>query len=133
MNEYDVKVETFIEKLLECGNYNDAAEHAGFARNKGRALYKRNLDEINSRMSESMTLMQVQAMKVVKDTMGAGAMAPKQELRLSAARDVMDRGGLAKRQAIDMAVSELPAVMVLPPKAPTPQDPSDTDEAREDS
>lgn len=118
--EEPTKVEVFIEKLLECGDYNDAAEFAGYDRSQGRRLYKNNLEEINSRMSEKMTLMQVQAIKVVEDTMGTGALNPKQDLKLNAAKDVMDRGGLAKRQAIDMAVSELPAVMQLPAKAPKP-------------
>ena len=122
------KTEIFIEKLLECGNYSDAAEFAGFDRSAGRALYKRNLDDINARMSEKMTLMQVKAMKVVEDTMGQSALNPKQDLRLNAAKDVMDRGGLAKRTAIDMAVSELPAVMCLPPKAPKPTEVNSGDE-----
>lgn len=111
------QTEIFIEKLLECGNYSDAAEFAGFNRKQGRDLYKRNLDEINVRMSERMTLMQVQAMNVVEGSMGQAALNPKQELRLSAARDVMDRGGLAKKQSVDMTVGDLPAVMCLPPKA----------------
>lgn len=131
MSDYALKVEVFIEKLLECRNYNDAAEYAGFDRKRGRTLYKKNLDEINARMSERMTLMQLQAMSVVEDSMGEGALKPKQELRLNAAKDVMDRGGLAKRQAVDMTVSDLPAVMVLPPKAQKPQ--KDADEESEDS
>lgn len=114
------QTEIFIEKLLECGDYGDAAEFAGFARKSGRELYKRNLDDINARMSERMTLMQVKAMTVVEKTMGTDALNPKQELRLNAAKDVMDRGGLAKRQSVDMSVSDLPAVMCLPPKAEKP-------------
>lgn len=112
------QIEIFIEKVLECGDYSDAAEFAGFSRKSGRELYKRNLDEINARMSERMTLMQVKAMNVVEDSMGQAALNPKQELRLNAAKDVMDRGGLAKKQSVDMNVGELPAVMCLPPKAP---------------
>lgn len=120
------RIEVFIEKLLECGNHNDAAEFAGYARRAGRQLYKSNLEEIQARMSEKMTLMQVQAMQVVEHTMGAGALDPKQDLKLTAAKDVMDRGGLAKRQALDMAVSELPAVMQLPAKAPKPAQESES-------
>lgn len=121
MSEQNTKLEVFIEKLLECGNYRVAAEFAGYAADHGRKLYKNNLEEIQARMSEKMTLMQVQAMNIVEETMThEGAIKPKQDLKLNAAKDVMDRGGLAKRQAIDMAVSELPAVMQLPAKAPKP-------------
>lgn len=112
------QTEVFIEKLLECGDYSEAAEFAGFNRKSGRDLYKRNLDEINIRMSERVTLMQVKAMNVVEESMGTAALNPKQDLRLNAAKDVMDRGGLAKKQSVDMSVGELPAVMVLPAKAP---------------
>lgn len=119
--ELTAQHETFIEHILDCGNYSDAAERAGYARAYGRSLFHKLREEIQARMADELTLMQVQSIAVVKDTMGEGALKPKQDLRLKAAQDTMDRGGLIKKAQLDVQAEILPAAMILPAKDPVPK------------
>lgn len=118
--EIKAEHELFIEHFLECGDVKEAAEKAGFDRKSGKQLFKKLKERIQNALEDEMVMSQVQAMKVVKDTMGVKAVEPKQEIRLRAAQDVLDRGGLTKKTSIDLGGSALPAVMVLPAKDPAP-------------
>lgn len=116
--EIKAEHELFIECFLECGDVREAAEKAGFSRNHGKVLFKKLKERIQSELENEMVMSQVKAISVIKDTMGTHACDPKQEVRLRAAQDVLDRGGLSKKTSVDMGGSELPAVMLLPMKAP---------------
>lgn len=118
--EIKAEHELFIEHFLECGNVYEAAEKAGFDRSAGRRLFKKLKERIQSELEDDMVMSQVQAMKVVKDSMGSKAIEPKQEIRLRAAESVLDRGGLTKKNTLELGGSVLPAVMVLPAKDPAP-------------
>ena len=118
--EIKAEHELFIEHFLECGNVYEAAEKAGFDRSAGRRLFKKLKERIQSELEDDMVMSQVQAMKVVKDSMGSKAIDPKQEIRLRAAESVLDRGGLTKKNTLELGGSVLPAVMVLPAKDPAP-------------
>ena len=118
--EVSAQHELFIEHFLIHGSQADAAEAAGYAKGSGYALFKKLRDEIQNRLQDKATMMQVKALAVVQDTMGEGATKAKQDLRLKAAMDVMDRGGLTRKQGIELTARELPAVMVLPAKDPVP-------------
>lgn len=112
--------EIFVEHFLEHGSVTEAATAAGYQASYGYTLFKKLRDEIHNRLQDRATMMQVKALAVVADTMGEGATKAKQDLRLRAAQDIMDRGGLARKQGVELTAKELPAVMILPPKDPVP-------------
>lgn len=118
--EISAQHEIFMDAYIETGNVREASEKAGFDPNYGKTLFHKLRDRILPRLEDEMAMMQVQAIKVYRDSMGDGAMNPKQEIRLRAASETMDRGGLTKKQTLDIQGSELPAVMILPAKAPQP-------------
>lgn len=118
--EITAQHELFMEHFLEHGNVGDAAEAAGFDRSHGRRLFHKLKDRIIPMMEEDVVMMQVKALSVLKDSMGDGAEKVKQEIRLRAADSVLDRGGITKKQSLDVSGSELPAVMILPAKDPEP-------------
>ena len=49
------ELDKFINKLLECGDYEEAAEFAGYKRSKGRRLYNQNLEAIQERMTKELS------------------------------------------------------------------------------
>lgn len=118
--EISAQHELFMEAYLDSGDVYQAAEDAGFARNYGPKLFHKLKDRIMPQLEDKMAMMQVKAINVMESSMGEGALNPKQEIRMRAAQDVMDRGGLTKKQSIDVSGSDLPAVMILPAKNPTP-------------
>jgi hypothetical protein len=118
--EITAQHELFMEHYLDCGDVGEAAELAGFDRSYGRKLFHKLKDRIVPMMEEEVVMMQVKAVAVLKDSMGAGAEKHKQEIRLRAADSVLDRGGITKKQSLDVSGSELPAVMILPAKNPEP-------------
>lgn len=117
--EISAQHELFIETYLDTASVYDAAEAAGFNRNYGPKLFHKLKDRITPLMEDRMAMMQMKAINVMEQSMGEGALNPKQEIRIRAAQDVMDRGGLTKKQSIDVSGSDLPAVMILPAKNPT--------------
>ncbi|AHK11946.1 hypothetical protein CHOED_086 [Vibrio phage CHOED] len=117
--EISVQHELFIEAYLETASVNDAAKAAGFDRSYGPKLFHKLKDRIVPMMEDRMAMMQMKAINVMEDSMGDGALKPKQDIRIRAAQDIMDRGGLTKKQSIDVSGSVLPAVMILPAKNPT--------------
>lgn len=118
--EIKAEHELFIEHFLDSGNAYDAAEKAGFERSSGKRLFKKFKERIQAELEDEVVMSQVKAIKVVKDTMGVHATDPKQEIRLRAAESVLDRGGLTKKNTLELGGSVLPAVMILPSKEPTP-------------
>ena len=118
--ELSAQHEIFVEHFLEHGVVGMAAVAAGYQASYGYTLFKKLRDEIHNRLQDRATMMQVKALAVVSDTMGEGATKAKQDLRLRAAQDIMDRGGLARKQGVELTAKELPAVMILPPKDPVP-------------
>lgn len=119
--EISAQHELFMESYLESASVYDAAEAAGFDRKYGPTLFHKLRDRIVPMMEDRLTMMQMKAINVMEDSMGDGALKPKQDLRIRAAQDTMDRGGLTKKQTLDVQGSELPAVMILPAKEPTPE------------
>lgn len=118
--EVSAQHELFIEHFLVHGSPAEAAEAAGYAKGSGYALFKKLREEIQNRMQDRLIMMQVKALVVANDTMGDGALKAKQDLRHKAAMDVMDRGGLTRKQGIELTTRELPCVMILPAKEPVP-------------
>lgn len=116
--EISAQHELFIETYLDSADVYAAAEAAGFNRTYGPRLFHKLKDRIIPLMEDRMAMMQMKAINVMVDSMGDGALNPKQEIRMRAAQDVMDRGGLTKKQSLDVTGSELPAVMILPMKNP---------------
>lgn len=118
--EISAQHELFMEAYLDTASVYEAAERAGFARTSGPKLFHKLRDRIMPQLEDRMAMLQVKAINVMEDSMGEGAVKVKQDIRIRAAQDVMDRGGLTKKQTLDIQGSELPAVMVLPAKDPAP-------------
>lgn len=112
--------EIFMERFVEHGDHRKAAEEAGFDRSHGRRLFTKLRERIQNMLEDEMAMAQVKALGVLKDSMGAKASDPKQEIRLRASESVLDRSGLGKKQTMDITGSALPAVMILPTKDPVP-------------
>lgn len=118
--EISAQHELFMEAFLDTASVYDAAEKAGFARHSGPAIFRKLRERIVPLMEDRVTMMQMKAINVMEDSMGSGAEKVKQELRIRAAQDVMDRGGITKKQTLDVQGSALPSVMILPAKDPIP-------------
>lgn len=118
--EISAQHELFMEAYLDTASVHEAADRAGFERSYGPTLFHKLRDRILPQMEDRMAMLQMKAINVMEDSMGDGAVKVKQDIRIRAAQDVMDRGGLTKKQTLDVQGSELPAVMILPAKAPAP-------------
>lgn len=118
--EISAQHELFIEAYLDTADVKEAAERAGFDRTYGATLFHKLRDRIMPQMEDRVAMLQMKAINVMEDSMGEGAVKVKQDIRIRAAQDIMDRGGITKKQTLDVQGSELPAVMILPAKEPAP-------------
>lgn len=118
----ELKHEVFIESFVETRNVREAAEMAGFSASHGYTLFKKLRDEINERLQDELIMAQAEAVHVMKESMTKDDFVPAvQATKLRAAEQVMDRGSLTKKQHLEVSATELPAVMILPAKAPVPK------------
>lgn len=119
VNAIPAEHELFIQYFLEGdGNVRDAAKKAGFTPDYGYVLFGKYRERIQQSMQDRVTMLQIKALKVLEDSMGEGAEAIKQDVRLKAADSVLDRGGLSKKSGVEVTAHELPAVMLMPAKKP---------------
>lgn len=117
----EMKYEVFVEAFVETRSVREAAEIAGFAPSHGYKLFKKLRDDINERLQDELLMAQAEAVHTMKETMTKEGFVPaEQAQRLRAAEQVMDRGSLTKKQHLEVTHNELPAVMILPEKAPEP-------------
>lgn len=111
--------ELFIEHFIETRNVRTAASLAGYTPEHGYVLFKKNRDAITDRLADEMLMMQAEAVHVVRETMTSDDYIPAvQAVRMRAAETTMDRGSMTKKQNLEVGVSELAAVMILPAKDP---------------
>jgi hypothetical protein len=118
--EINAQHEIFMEQFVSHGDHRKAAEEAGFDRSRGRALFTKYRERIQKMLEDELAMSQVNAIRVLKDSMGDGATNAKQDIRVRSAESVLDRAGLGKKQTMEIGGSALPAVMILPVKDPAP-------------
>lgn len=118
--EINAQHEIFMDRFVEHGDHRKAAEQAGFEASHGRRLFVKYRERIQTMLEEEVVMAQVGAIQVLKDSLGSKATDPKQELRIRASESILDRGGLGKKQTVEVGGSALPAVMILPTKDPVP-------------
>lgn len=118
--EIKAEHEIFMDAFIDTGDLRQAAVQAGFEASHGRALFRKLRERIQNRLEDEMAIRQVKALHTIDDSMGAKAVDAKQDIRLRAAESVLDRAGMSRKQSLDVTASELPAVMILPAKEPTP-------------
>lgn len=118
----DIKAEheLFIENFVECGDVRKAAVDSGYEASYGRTLFRKLRERIQQVLDDELAIRQVKALKTLDDSMGDKAIEAKQDIRLRAAESVLDRAGMSRKQSLEVAGSNLPAIMILPGKDPVP-------------
>lgn len=115
------KKELFLDYLFNGdmdtkGNTMASAVAAGYMSNEHAALVRSVRDEIVKRTQEKLAFNAPKAAFKLIDMLEEDGSVPKGDLRLRAAESLLDRIGVAKRQELDVNVSETSPLFFIPSK-----------------
>ena len=109
---------TFISFLFgkAQGNPKKAGELAGYAPSSYPKVVKALKDEIVSQAEYSLALHSAKAVKGLVDALDEDGMTPAANIRMEAAKQILDRVGLVKKEKIDINAQVAHGIFILPPK-----------------
>ena len=116
--ELTVQQKTFVNVLFgeAHGNPKKAGELAGYAPSSYPKVIKALKDEILNRAEYSLALHSAKAVKGLVDALDEDGMTPAANIRLEAARQILDRVGIVKKEKIDINAQVAHGIFILPPK-----------------
>ena len=116
--ELTVQQKTFVNVLFgeAKGNPKKAGELAGYAPSSYPTVVKALKDEILDRAEYSLPLHSAKAVKGLVDALDEDGMTPAANIRLEAARQILDRVGIVKKEKIDINTQVAHGIFILPPK-----------------
>jgi hypothetical protein len=117
----------FLDLVISGITIKDAAEEVGYSPGYGYSLGTKYKEYILDGVQGMLYLSTVKAGYIIVGTMDADGKIPEGKLRLDAAKDVMDRTGLARQERLKLEVEEHKGVFILPAKAH-----GDTDDTKEE-
>ena len=116
--ELTTQQKTFINVLFgeAKGNPKKAGELAGYAPSSYTTVIKALKDEILEKAEYSLALHSAKAVKGLVDELDEDGMTPAANIRLEAARQILDRVGLVIKEKIDINAQVAHGIFILPPK-----------------
>ena len=98
------------------GNPKKAGELAGYAPSSYPNIIKALKDEIIERAEYSLALHSAKAVKGLVDALDEDGKTPGVNIRMEAAKQILDRVGLVKKEKIDINAQVAHGIFVLPAK-----------------
>ena len=98
------------------GNPKKAGEIAGYAQNSYPKVVKALKEEILERAEYSLALHSAKAVKGLVDALDEDGKTPGVNIRMEAAKQILDRVGLVKKDKIDITGLVAHAIFILPAK-----------------
>ena len=116
--ELTTQQKTFIDLLFgeANGNPKKAGELAGYSEHSYPKVIKSLKDEIIERAEYSLALHSAKAVKGLVDALDEDGMTPGANIRMEAAKQILDRVGLVKREKVDINAQVAHGIFILPPK-----------------
>ena len=116
--ELSTQQKTFINLLFgeAQGNPKKAGELAGYSEHSYPKVIKSLKDEIIERAEYSLALHSAKAVKGLVDALDEDGMTPGANIRMEAAKQILDRVGLVKREKVDINAQVAHGIFILPPK-----------------
>ena len=101
------------------GNPKKAGELAGYAPSSYPKVIKALKDEIIERAEYSLALHSAKAVKGLVDALDEDGKTPGVNIRMEAAKQILDRVGLVKKEKIDINAQVAHGIFILPAKNAT--------------
>jgi len=119
--ELTTQQKTFISVLFgeAQGNPKKAGELAGYAPSSYPKVIKALKDEIIERAEYSLALHSAKAVKGLVDALDEDGKTPGVNIRMEAAKQILDRVGLVKKEKIDINAQVAHGIFILPAKNAT--------------
>jgi len=116
--ELSTQQKTFIDLLFgeAEGNPKKAGELAGYAPTSYPKVVKALKDEILERAEYSLALNSAKAVKGLVDSLDEDGKTPGVNIRMEAAKQILDRVGLVKKDKIEMTGQVAHGIFILPAK-----------------
>ena len=116
--ELTTQQKTFIDLLFgeAKGNPKKAGELAGYSEHSYPKVIKSLKDEIIERAEYSLALHSAKAVKGLINALDEDGTAPGANIRMEAAKQILDRVGLVKREKVDINAQVAHGIFILPPK-----------------
>ena len=116
--ELTTQQKTFIDFLFgeAEGNPKKAGELAGYAPTSYPKVIKSLKDEILERAEYSLALNSAKAVKGLVDALDEDGKTPGVNIRMEAAKQILDRVGLVKKDKIDITGQVAHGIFILPAK-----------------
>ena len=112
--------EKFLDALFgeAKGNPKKAGELAGYSENSYPKVLRNLKSEIVSRAETYLANYSARAATKMVDMLDEDGTTPHASIRMEAAKQILDRVGLAKKEKLDVNVKAMHGLFILPPKAP---------------
>ena len=116
--ELTIQQETFLTALFgkAKGNPKQAGEIAGYAETSYPNIVKSLKDIIIERAEGVLAMHSPKAVMGLVDAMDEDGMTPAANIRIEAAKQILDRVGLVKKEKIDINAKLAHGIFILPPK-----------------
>ena len=113
---------TFISALFgeANGNPKQAGEIAGYAETSYPNIVKSLKDIIIEKAEGVMALHSPKAVMGLVNALDEDGMTPAANIRIEAAKQILDREGIVKREKVDIKAQVAHGIFILPPKDATP-------------
>jgi hypothetical protein len=108
---------TFFRVLIESGgNISQAVEAAGISRQWAYELCRQYREYLNYRVEGVLSINGIRAATTLTEALDASGVDPGQKFKLEAAKDILDRIGVTKRQEMRVEVDGPTGIFFLPAK-----------------
>ena len=112
--------EKFLDALFgeARGNPRKAGELAGYSDHSYPKVLRNLKNEIVSRAETYLANYSARAATKMVDMLDEDGTTPHANIRMEAAKQILDRVGLAKKEKLDVNLKAMHGLFILPPKAP---------------
>ena len=112
--------EKFLDVLFgeARGNLKKAGELAGYSESSYPKVLRNLKSEIVSRAETYLANYSARAATKMVDMLDEDGTTPHASIRMEAAKQILDRVGLAKKEKLDVNLKAIHGLFILPPKAP---------------
>lgn len=116
--DYEERDQLFCELLFETGSISQASEAVGVSIRTGRKIAERRKEMILSMTNSELSALAYKAVSTMGKSLDADGSVPKEDVRLKAAGDILDRIGASKKVTSEVEVKADTPVILMPAKDP---------------